>query len=48
MSWEVYQRDNHSKEKAFDAETLAEIASISAEMAGKDPDKLFVPGDEDE
>lgn len=41
MGFELYERRGHSKKKVAEGETLAEIAKISAEKEGMDPDRLF-------
>lgn len=39
--FELYMRDGHRKEKVGEGVTLADIARISAEKSGEDPDDLF-------
>lgn len=42
--FELYRRNGHSKEKIFESDQLEDIARISAEKSGVDPDDLFELG----
>lgn len=39
--FELYRRDGHSKEKVFDGDDLEDIALLSLEKSGKDPEDLL-------
>lgn len=42
--WELYRRDGHSKEKVLDGDNLEDIAMLSLEKSGKDPEDLIDVG----